>query len=489
MSIKDVLKPFKRRLTVEAWICSAVLGGMMAAGVAAVLGGVRWFLPDTVTGTGILIAFAGVLILGTGLSFWLLYRPTERDTARRLDSLGMAERVETMLEYEHSASPAACLQREETMARLQGISGKTLGFSVSGTLSALCAALLVCATVLWFIPDIRAFSRPPLVNELQEMAKDAELSDEFRTELEEILQDLENELEASKDREDVDQALDSAMDRLDESVDKEVSREELGNALKGYDDLKELGEAIQKGDRDGVSSALEHLKEEMADDPDRQQSVAEQLRDALNESKTDASNDLREALENMKNGLSDAKTSAEAVLDRAEAEINGALNKQQNAQTLGDQMKEQLGEQMSPGYGQENEGEQEGDGSDDGNPSDRGPESNGGEQEGGQSGGEGAWDGGQDPSGDHGRPDQRPGQSPDADGDGATDGGGVGGGQTNMKDHVYDPQAGEVSYGQVYAAYVADFLAQAERGELPADVVEAMNAYFESIKNQSNGGK
>ena len=484
MSIKDVLKPFKRRLLAEAWIRSTVLGAMIAAAVAVVLGGVHWFLPQTVTGTGILIAFAVVLVLGTGLSLVLLYRPTERDTARRLDSLGMDERVETMLEYEHSVSPAARLQREETMTRLQGINSRTLKFSVSKTLLMLCGALFVCATVLLFIPDIRAFSRPPLVNELHEMVEDSDLSDEFRAELEEILQDLEKELEESKDRDDVDQALDSAMDRLEGSVDKEVSREELGDTLKDYDDLKELGEAIQKGDRNQVSSALEHLKEVMEGDPDRQQSVAEQLQNALNASKIDASNDLREALENMKNGLSDADAPVEEVLDRAEAEINDALNKQQNAQTLGDQMKEQLGDQMTPGDGKENEGEQEGDGSDNGNSSDQGPEGDGDEQEGGQSGIDGDGDGNQGSLGNHGRP----GQMPDAGSDGITEGGSVGGGQTNMKDHVYDPQAGDVSYGQVYAAYVADFLAQAERGELSADVVEAMNAYFESLKNQSNGG-
>ena len=168
----------------------------------------------------------------------------------------------------------------------------------------------------------------------------------------------------------------------------------------------------------------------------------------------------------------------------AEAEINDALNKQQNAQALGDQMKEQLGDQMTPGDGKENEGEQEGNGSDNGTPSDQGQEGDGDEQEGGQSGIDGVGDGNQGSLGNHGRP----GQMPDAGSDGITEGGGVGGGQTNMKDHVYDPQAGDVSYGQVYAAYVADFLAQAERGELSADVVEAMNAYFESLKNQSNGG-
>ena len=484
MSIKDILKPFKRRLMAEAWIRSAVLGAMIAAAVAVVLGGVHWFLPQTITGTGILIAFAVVLVLGTGLSLVLLYRPTERDTARRLDSLGMDERVETMLEYEHDDSPAAHLQREETMTRLQGINSRTLKFSVSKTLLMLCGALFVCATVLLFIPDIRAFCRPPLVNELNEMAKDSDLSDEFRAELEEILQDLEKELEESKDQKDVDQALDSAMDRLDESVDKEVSREELGDTLKDYEDLKELGEAIQKGDRNQVSSALEHLKEAIEGDPDKKQSVAQQLQDALNESKIDASNDLREALENLKNGLSDAEAPMEEVLDRAEVEINDALNKQQNAQTLGDQMKEQLGEQKTPGDGQENPGEQEGDGTDHGSSSDQGTESNGGEQEGGQSGIEGDGDAIQDPTGNH----SRPGHTTDAGSDGVTEGGGVGGGQTNMKDHVYDPQLGDVSYGQVYAAYVADFLAQAERGELSADVVEAMNAYFESLKNQSNGG-
>ena len=404
MSIKDVLKPFKQRLMAEAWIRSTVLGAMIAAAVAVVLGGVHWFLPQTITGTGILIAFAVVLVLGTGLSLVLLYRPTERDTARRLDSLGMDERVETMLEYEHDDSPAANLQREETMTRLQGINSRTLKFSVSKTLLMLCGALMVCATVLLFIPDIRAFSRPPLVNELHEMVEDTDLSDEFRAELEEILQDLEKELEESKDQKDVNQALDSAIDRLEESVDKEVSREELGDTLKDYEDLKELGEAIQKGDQNQVASALEHLKEAIEGDPDKKQSVAQQLQDALNESKIDASNDLREALENLKNGLSDAEAPMEEVLDRAEVEINDALNKQQNAQTLGDQMKEQLGEQKTPGDGQENPGEQEGDGTDHGSSSDQGTESNGGEQEGGQSGIEGDGDAIQDPTGNHSRP-------------------------------------------------------------------------------------
>ncbi len=461
MSIKDVLKPFKKRLTAEAWIRSVVLGGMIAACVAVVLGCIHIILPWMVTEIGILLTFAGVFVGGTGLSFMFLYRPTKRDTARRLDSLGMSERVETMLEYEHSTAPAALLQREETIDRLRGIKKKDLRLKISKTLSVLCAVFILCATVLLFLPEINAFSRHPIINQLNEMVADANLSEEFKEDLEEIIEELDENLENSENDEEKDQAIEDAMGKIDESVNKEVSKEELGGMLQNYDGLKELGEAIQKGDKDGVSSALDQLKQEMTDNPDKQQSVADQLQSALNESKTDGSNDLREALENMKNGLQNPEKPTEETLDKAESEINNALDKQQNAQTMGEQMKEQLGNNMSSGQGQENEGEQEG----------------------GQSGGEGSSEGSSGGSDNSSGSDNNSGNGSGSGGDGASNGGGVGGGQTNMKDMIFDPQAGEVKYGEVYAAYVASFLAQAEKGELPEDMVEAMNAYLESLKN------
>ena len=56
-----------------------------------------------------------------------------------------------------------------------------------------------------------------------------------------------------------------------------------------------------------------------------------------------------------------------------------------------------------------------------------------------------------------------------------------------MTDKVVDPEAGQVNFGEVYAAYVADFLAQLEAGELPDSVVENMNEYLEQLKNQNEG--
>ena len=459
MSIKDVLKPFRKRLTAEAWLRSAVLGGMIAACIAIALGCVHVILPWLIGEIGILIVFAGAFAAGTVLLFLLVYRPTKRDTARRLDSLGMSERVETMLEYEHSTTPAARLQREETMNRLSGIRKKDIRFNVSKTISVLCAVFLACATVLLFLPEVNAFSRHPIINQLDQMLSDANVSDEFREEIREVIEELEEELESSEDEQERDEALEDAMGKIDESVKKEDSREELGGLLQGYEDLRELGEAIQEGNRQGVSSALDNLNEAMKEDPEKQQSVADQLKEALGESQTDGSNDLREALENMKNGLGDSEKPAEDTLDRAETEINDALGKQENAQMMGEQMKEQLGEQMSSGQGEGNEGEQ---------------------PEGGQAGSNTASGTEDSSSGNAGGSDDANGSDG---GVGGGQGGGVGGGQTTMKDKICDPQAGEVKYGQVYATYVASFLAQAERGDLPDDVVEAMNAYLESLKN------
>ena len=456
MSIKDVLKPFKKRLTVEAWIRSAVLGGMIAACVAIVLGCVHVILPWMVTEIGILLTFAGVFLGGTGLSFLFMYRPTKKDTARRLDGLGMLERVETMLEYEHSTAPAARLQREETIDRLRGINRKDLKLKISKTLSALCAVFMVCATVLLFLPEINAFSRHPIINALSQMIPEDGLSEEFREDLEQIIDELEENLDHSENDEDREQALENTIGQIDESVKKENSRGDLGGTLQNYGDLKELGEAIQNGDKEGVSSALDHLKQEMTDDPQKQESVADQLQNALEESDVDPENDLYEALENMKDGLKNPNQSMNETLDQAETEIKEALDKQQNAEDLGEQMKEALQNAKPSGSKEESEG-QDGEGAEGNQGEGEKPGQNG--QQGGNSGG--SQDNGQE-------------------GPGNGNGGDVG-----MNDIIEDPDQGSVKYGSVYASYFAEFLKLVEEGQLPDRVVEAMNEYLEQLKNQN----
>ena len=459
MSIKDALKPFRKRLMIEALIRSAVLAGMIAACIASALGIVHVIIPWLLSEFGIILFFTGLFALVFGLLFAFLYRPSKRQTAKRIDGLGLSERVETMLEFEHSTTPAARLQREDTLARLQHIKAQDLRLRISRTVSVLCAVFCICATVLLLVPEINAFSRYPIVNELNQMVQDSHISDEFREDLEEIIQDLEEKLDSSTSDEDREQAINDAKEQIDDSVKKENSKNQMGEALQGYDDLKELGEAIQKGDKEAVSSALDKLQEEMTGDPEKQESVADQLQNALEQSKVDPENDLYEALENMMNGLKNPDKPLGETMDKAESEINDALDKQQNAENLGEQMKDALenAKPSNPGDGSE------------------------GQEGAGQQGSQGQS--GQ--SGQNGQ--QGNGSGEGSDGEGEVGVGGSGNGNTSMTDKVVDPKAGQVNFGEVYAAYVADFLTKVEAGELPDSVVESMNEYLEQLKNQNKG--
>lgn len=457
MNIKTALKPFKRRLTAEALLRAALSAGLIAAGSAVVAGVVHVLLPWLIPELWIMLGFAGIFAVSFGLLFLLRYRPTKRDLAKRLDALGLSERVETMLELEHSDTPAARLQREDTVARLQTIPKQSLRIRVSGVKALLCALLAAGAAVLLVVPEANLISRHDIINRLNQLLDDSQVEDDLRKDLSEIVDQLEDELDEDKDKQNYAENLQNAQDAIEERVDREITRDEIGEALQAFEDLKELGEAIQKGDKNGVSTALDNLQEKMAEDPAKQESVADQLKEALEQSETPADDALHQALANMSNSLRDPAQVLGETVDRAEAEIHEALDQQQNAQNLGQQMQDALGDaQPSEGDGDEGQpsGSQGGDseGSDASNPGD-------GQSQGGV--------------GNNGVGGEGPGSI----------GGGIGNGSTNMNDKISDPSSRfHVDYGDVYAAYVAEFLKQAEEGKLPPDLVAAMNAYLESLK-------
>ena len=163
MNIKTALKPFKRRLTTEALLRSALSAGVIAAGTAVILGGVHALLPWLITELWLILIFAGVFAASFGLLFLLKYRPSKRSLAKRLDQLGLSERVETMLEWEQSDAPGAKLQREDTINRLQQITKKDLHLRLSKARAVLCGILLGCAIVLLLVPEINLFSRHDII--------------------------------------------------------------------------------------------------------------------------------------------------------------------------------------------------------------------------------------------------------------------------------------------------------------------------------------
>lgn len=114
-----------KKLCLEAILRSALCGisvGFAANFIAALL---LWLTP--VNGLWICIGvFAVVSIIASFLFYFAKFRPTELSSARRLDGLGLEERLITMVEYKGDSSYIASLQRNDAKSALSRLDAKNL---------------------------------------------------------------------------------------------------------------------------------------------------------------------------------------------------------------------------------------------------------------------------------------------------------------------------------------------------------------------------
>ena len=146
MNGDTLFRRFYGKLAREAWLKAGVWG--LAAGFAAfaVTAFISWV---TNFEAGIWIAlgiFFGVGALVTLILYFSVFRPSTKDIARRLDSLGLEERMITMTELRSSQSYIAMRQREDAREKLGGVDPRQISFSVSAlSISLSCAAGVLAA--------------------------------------------------------------------------------------------------------------------------------------------------------------------------------------------------------------------------------------------------------------------------------------------------------------------------------------------------------
>lgn len=75
-----------------------------------------------------LVTFGTVTAIASVLYYFLRYRPSVKDNARRLDGLGLEERLITMIELEGDDSYMATLQRDDAKATLAKLEKKSIKF-------------------------------------------------------------------------------------------------------------------------------------------------------------------------------------------------------------------------------------------------------------------------------------------------------------------------------------------------------------------------
>lgn len=128
---QDLLKSYSKRIAKEGIIKSILISLAVGCGVLAVSTFLSWFLGyknGLWVSLGVFALVVGAL---TPILYFVKYRPSQKTIAKRVDGLGLDERVLTMTELGNDDSFIARMQRADTQKALGLFSHKFIKIAVS----------------------------------------------------------------------------------------------------------------------------------------------------------------------------------------------------------------------------------------------------------------------------------------------------------------------------------------------------------------------
>lgn len=132
--MKNSEKTFKKyysRIAFEGIVKSFFLALVLGFGIAFVFSLVSWFFGYD-AGLFLSIGLAvGITIIGTIIIYFAKFRPTTKDIARRVDRLGLEERLITMVEFEKDESYIAMRQREDAKRCMDEVNAERIKLALS----------------------------------------------------------------------------------------------------------------------------------------------------------------------------------------------------------------------------------------------------------------------------------------------------------------------------------------------------------------------
>ena len=121
---------FSRRLTTEGLLKALLIVLAISFSIVFVVAAVAWYTESNVLWLCIGIV-AAIALIGIPVIYFAFYRPTIQSNARRIDRLGLEERMVTMVELENDDSILSRLQREDAQKRLAEADEKQMKICVS----------------------------------------------------------------------------------------------------------------------------------------------------------------------------------------------------------------------------------------------------------------------------------------------------------------------------------------------------------------------
>ena len=151
MNVNNALRPFIRRLRLEAALKATATGLMLgvAAGFFLLIAAHLWMQPDFPYREWACIVVL-ISLIAAVLVYMVWTRPTPEQAAKRIDRLGLQEKVSTMVNYHKSDAYLHRVQREDAMQALSACSPKQIRIKlpvrqliVCGVLACLCVSTIL----------------------------------------------------------------------------------------------------------------------------------------------------------------------------------------------------------------------------------------------------------------------------------------------------------------------------------------------------------
>lgn len=142
MRQKSIFNTYYIRLSKEGFVKSLLCGLSIAASVLCIIAFSLW-MSGTKGFWIAIVTWAAVLVITTPVFYFAKFRPTTKSMAKRIDMLGLEERILTMTELEGDTSFIAMKQREDAKNALEKVNASLIKFAVSVPL-----IIAVCAVTV-----------------------------------------------------------------------------------------------------------------------------------------------------------------------------------------------------------------------------------------------------------------------------------------------------------------------------------------------------
>lgn len=336
--IKKQLLKIKSRLYLILLTKYILLSVILSFLVVSVLLIVSKFYPIYITINVIYYIVIGALLIAFLISLFII--PSDNSCAKKVDSLGLNERVITALEFKEDDTQFALLVKEDTLKHLSNFNiKKQISFNISKRYLITPFILLCFLVILYIIPNPmgdRALLKHKLnigkkeeVQKIVKVEKDiknnVKLDSWKKTELLNKLEDLKKEVKFSKNENDINKALQKSEKKLEALKDNytDENLNKLIEALKKNDATKDIGELLKNGNKEQAKKEIEKLSQSLKNmTKDERKDLADSLSKLANEIKDNK--ELQDALISAAKGIENLDLSG---LDGEISELSNSVAK------------------------------------------------------------------------------------------------------------------------------------------------------------------